>query len=62
MKEIQLKVTDANKKIHGNTILENVSLTMTSSKIYGLQGSNGSGKTMLMRAMCGLIRLSSGTV
>ena len=62
MKEIQLKVTDANKKIHGNTILENVSLTMTSGKIYGLQGSNGSGKTMLMRAMCGLIRLNSGTV
>ena len=62
MKEIQLKVTDVNKKIHGNTILENVSLTMTSGKIYGLQGSNGSGKTMLMRAMCGLIRLNSGTV
>lgn len=62
MREIELKVTDANKKIRGNVILEDVSLEMHSGKIYGLQGSNGSGKTMLMRAMCGLIRLNSGSV
>lgn len=62
MREIELRVTGANKKIRGNVILEDVSLTMHSGKICGLQGSNGSGKTMLMRAICGLIRLDSGSV
>lgn len=37
-------------------------MKMYSGKIYGLQGINGSGKTMLMRAIIGFIRPSSGTV
>ena len=62
MREIELRVTGANKKIRGNVILEDVSLTMHSGKICGLQGSNGSGKTMLMRAIIGLIHLNEGDV
>lgn len=35
---------------------------MESGHIYGLKGRNGSGKTMLMRCLCGLIYPSSGSV
>ena len=49
------------KKIKGVTVLDNVSLRMESGKIYGLKGKNGSGKTMLMRAVSGLIKVT-GTV
>jgi ABC-2 type transport system ATP-binding protein len=35
---------------------------MESGNIYGLLGRNGSGKTMLMRAICGLIRPSEGKI
>ena len=43
-------------------ILNNVSLTLKEGNIYGLVGNNGSGKTMLMKCMCGFIRPTEGTV
>ena len=43
-------------------MLDNINVVFESGKIYGLKGKNGSGKTMLMRAISGLIRPSSGEV
>ncbi len=43
-------------------ILKNITLKMESGKVYGLKGKNGSGKTMMMRAICGLILPTSGEV
>ena len=43
-------------------VLDNVNLELTSGKVYGLKGKNGSGKTMLMRVICGLISATEGTV
>lgn len=50
------------KTIRQNTVVDGVSLTMESGRVYGFQGKNGSGKTMLMKLLCGLIRPSSGTI
>lgn len=50
------------KTIRRSPVLTNISLTMESGAVYGLQGKNGSGKTMLMKLLCGLIRPSSGWV
>lgn len=50
------------KKIQGVLVLDDVSLNMESGRIYGLFGRNGSGKTMLMRALCGLIRPDEGRI
>ncbi|WP_071396578.1 ATP-binding cassette domain-containing protein [Bacillus tuaregi] len=50
------------KKISKTTVLDNISLSMEKGKIYGLKGKNGSGKTMLMRAICGLIVPSEGRI
>lgn len=50
-------------KILSNTnVLDNVNLVLESGKIYGFVGKNGSGKTMLMRAICGLIIPNEGGV
>jgi len=37
-------------------------MELEGGKIYGLKGKNGSGKTMLMRAICGLIIPTGGTI
>ena len=55
-------IDDLCKKIGEAIILDHISLTMHSGNIYGFVGRNGSGKTMLMRHICGLLHPSSGTV
>ena len=53
---------DICKKIRGKTVLSHVNLELESGTIYGFVGRNGSGKTMLFRALSGLISVSSGEV
>ena len=43
-------------------ILKNISVTFDKGKIHGLIGRNGSGKTMLMKCICGFVRPAAGTV
>lgn len=50
------------KTIKKKTVLRDISYTFENGKIYGLYGRNGSGKTMLLRVICGLVFPSSGTV
>lgn len=59
---MQIKIEHLTKKIGKNEVLKDISLTFNGGKIYGLRGKNGSGKTMLMRAMCGLIMPTSGSI
>lgn len=59
---MQIKINNLTKKIHGTTVLDNISLEFSSNKIYGLSGKNGSGKTMLMRAISGLIKPTTGEI
>ena len=59
---MKIQVVEVTKRIRKNLILDNVSLEMKSGNIYGLQGPNGSGKTMLMRLLCGLIKANKGKV
>ena len=44
-----IKLTNVSKVIKKAKVLDNVNLELTSGKVYGLKGKNGSGKTMLMR-------------
>ena len=50
------------KSIKSRPILNNVSYTFEYGKIYGSYGHNGSGKTMLLRAIAGLLVPDSGSV
>lgn len=59
---MKIEIKDYTKVIRGNTVLDGINLTLESGVIYGLKGINGSGKTMLMRAICGLILPTRGNV
>lgn len=58
----EIIIENLSKTIKNNKILDNVNLTFESGHVYGLVGRNGSGKTMLLHAICGLIFPDSGKV
>lgn len=59
---VKIKLTNVSKVIKKAKVLDHINLEFESGKVYGLKGKNGSGKTMLMRVICGLISATEGTV
>ncbi|MFR5876104.1 MAG: ABC transporter ATP-binding protein [Eubacterium sp.] len=59
---MKIDIKDYTKVIKKKSILNNINISFESGKIYGLHGRNGSGKTMLLRAICGLILPTEGSV
>lgn len=58
--EIILKAVS--KKIGYTQVLDNINCLFLGGKIYGIVGYNGSGKTMLLRTIAGLVIPTSGTI
>lgn len=56
-----IQLENVSKRLKKNTVLHDVSVTFEKGKLYLLRGHNGSGKTMLLRLLCGLIKPDSGT-
>ena len=59
---MNISIEHVTKKIKNATVLKDICLEMKGGTVYGLQGKNGSGKTMLMRAISGLIRPTRGRI
>lgn len=59
---MKLEIKNYTKEIKNNIILNNINLVLQSGKVYGFYGRNGSGKTMLFRAVTTLIKPTSGDV
>ena len=57
-----IDVKDVTLKIKKDDILKNISVEFEEGKIHGLIGRNGSGKTMLMKCICGFVKPSSGEI
>ena len=57
-----IQIKSLNLNIKGHLILSDVNMIMQEGKIYGLIGNNGSGKTMLMKCICGFVKPTSGEV
>ncbi|MGX9161939.1 ATP-binding cassette domain-containing protein [Priestia megaterium] len=54
--------SNLSKKIKKQYVLKDINYTFDTGMVYGLYGRNGSGKTMLLRALSGLIRPSEGSI
>lgn len=57
-----VRVQNVSLKIKDAIILQNIKLDFLSGNIYGLVGRNGSGKTMLMKTICGFVPVTEGKI
>ncbi len=57
-----ISVKNVTKKFRENTVLRNVSLEIEKGTVTGLVGRNGSGKTILMKCVLGLVSPTSGSI
>lgn len=57
-----IEIINLYKYISGKLILDDINLNLKDGSVYGFIGRNGSGKTMLFRAICGLITIDKGEV
>lgn len=55
-------VEDVSKSFQGKKVLSHISVNFKKGEIHGVIGRNGSGKTVLMKIICGLIHPDCGTV
>lgn len=62
MEDIIISVDHAVKKFKEITALRDVSIHFQRNQVHGLIGRNGSGKTVLLKSICGLLPLTSGTI
>lgn len=59
---IEISVQDVHKSFGEEEVLKGISREFEAGKIHGIVGNNGSGKTVLMKCICGFLFPSSGRI
>lgn len=59
---MELVAEHVSKSIKGRPILRDINIELKNSRVYGFTGRNGSGKTMLFRALSGLMKIDGGRI
>ncbi|MCI8776421.1 MAG: ATP-binding cassette domain-containing protein [Oscillospiraceae bacterium] len=57
-----IRINKLSLKIKKAEILKEININFEKGKIHGLIGRNGSGKTILMKCICGFIKPTEGTI
>lgn len=57
-----IEISHVTKKFGEDTVLSDINVTMEQGKVYGISGNNGSGKTVLMKCICGFLPVTEGTI
>lgn len=60
--ESMIEIRNVNKSFGEEHVLKDVSHSFESGMIHGIVGNNGSGKTVLMKCICGFLKPDSGTI
>ena len=60
--DAMIEVQNVNKSFGEEHVLKDVSHSFEAGKIHGIVGNNGSGKTVLMKCICGFLKPDSGTI
>ena len=62
MEDTIIKVENLSKQFGKTEVLHQVNVSFAKGQIHGLIGRNGSGKTMLLKCICGFVPATSGTI
>lgn len=57
-----IEINHVTKNFGAETILHDVHISMEQGRVYGISGNNGSGKTVLMKCICGFLPVTSGSI
>ncbi len=59
---VEITIENLTKKYGDLTALDNVSLKISSSQVFGLLGPNGAGKSTLLKTLVGILKPTSGSI
>ena len=59
---MSIKINNIKKIIKKKTVLDNINLEFESGKKYAIIGANGSGKTLLLKLISGLLIPTNGNI
>lgn len=62
MEDSAISINNITKRFGDQTVLDGVSYKFEQGKIHGIVGNNGSGKTVMMKCICGFLTPDSGTI
>ena len=62
MDDIAIRVEGVYKRFGTDTVLKDVSRSFERGRIHGIVGNNGSGKTVLMKCICGFLIPDGGSI
>lgn len=62
MDDIVIRVEGVYKRFGTDTVLKDVSRSFERGRIHGIVGNNGSGKTVLMKCICGFLIPDGGSI
>ncbi len=62
MSENMIEIKNISKQYGKAVVLDHVNANFQKGRIHGIVGRNGSGKTMLMKCICGFVRVTSGCI
>lgn len=57
-----IEIQDVSKRFGGHVVLNHITASFREGNIYGIMGRNGSGKTVLLECICGLMHQDEGTI
>ena len=57
-----VKIEHVTKRFGEDIVLQEVNLSLKTGNVYGIVGNNGSGKTVLMKCICGFLPVTTGTI
>lgn len=57
-----IEIEHVTKKFKEDTVLYDIDVSMEQGRVYGFAGNNGSGKTVLMKCICGFLPVTEGSI